>query len=316
MTTLQKGLADSIDDTEIKAELRTVAKKLITHRIILAEILKECVEEFGKYDIFFIKQNCLVGEIRMDGGSAKQDEYSTIVKSDIKDEPAGEEPVSFSLELDAVVPTTKKWIRVSINIEIQIDKEFSCSVAGKAVYSLARMISSQKEMVFNHLEYENVDKVYSIWICPDLQCKNLNTVTEYGFERQRAFGPVKEPVENYDKMKAIIITLNDEGMQNMVDIIRFLSTLLSTTERIEKRKRILEEEFHIPMTQEIEVEMSKLCDLVATAERVREKKSFEMTTLQCIINLMDTMDFSPKKAMDALKISKEDQEKYAKRLAD
>ena len=100
---------------------------------------------------------------------------------------------------------------------------------------------------------------------------------------------MKEPVKNYDKMKAIIITLNDEGMQNMVDIIRFLSTLLSTTESVEKRKRILEEEFHIPMTQEIEAEMSKLCDLGVAAERMREKKAFEKTTLQCIINLMDTI---------------------------
>ena len=60
---------------------------------------------------------------------------------------------------------------------------------------------------------------------------------------------VNEPLESYDKMKVIVISLNDEGMENRNDIIRLLSTLLSTTETIEKRKQILEGEFNIPMTK-------------------------------------------------------------------
>ena len=38
-------------------------------------------------------------------------------------------------------------------------------------------------------------------------------------------------------MKAIIVNLNDDGMDNRTDIIRLLSTLLSTTESVESVKK-------------------------------------------------------------------------------
>ena len=121
-----------------------------------------------------------------------------------------------------------------------------------------------------------------------------------------------EPVENYDKMKAIVISLNDDGMENRSDIIRLLSTLLSTTESVEKRKEILEGEFNIPMTREIEEEVSEMCNLGLAVE----KKGIDNTSVLHIKNLMETMKWSAQQAMDALKIPKAEQEKYAKRLSE
>ena len=51
MATVPTSLANSIDASDTRAKLDAVAKKLIKHRIILAEILKECVEEFKDFDI-------------------------------------------------------------------------------------------------------------------------------------------------------------------------------------------------------------------------------------------------------------------------
>ena len=121
-----------------------------------------------------------------------------------------------------------------------------------------------------------------------------------------------EPVENYDKMKAIVISLNDDGMENRSDIIRLLSTLLSTTESVEKRKEILEGEFNISMTREIEEEVSEMCNLGLAVE----KKGIDNTSVLHIKNLMETMKWSAQQAMDALKIPKAEQDKYAKRLSD
>jgi hypothetical protein len=49
MSFVQTNLANNIDASNARAKLDAVAKKLIRHRIILAEILKECVEEFEGY---------------------------------------------------------------------------------------------------------------------------------------------------------------------------------------------------------------------------------------------------------------------------
>lgn len=66
MATEQTSLANSIDASAEKAKLDEVAKKLVKHKIILAEILKECVEEFRDYEIPFIENQCIVGDVHMD----------------------------------------------------------------------------------------------------------------------------------------------------------------------------------------------------------------------------------------------------------
>lgn len=47
-----------------------------------------------------------------------------------------------------------------------------------------------------------------------------------------------------------------------------------------------------------------------------EKKGIESLLLQSIKNLMETMKLSSQQAMDALKIPKDEQDKYAKRLSE
>ena len=146
--------------------------------------------------------------------------------------------------------------------------------------------------------------------------ENRNSVVEYGFTQQKVIGRVNEPGKNYDKMKAIIIKLNDEGMDNRTDIIRLLSTLLSTTESVEKRKEILENDFHISMTEEIEEGLQDMCNYSAAVqnygERIGELRGAEKAILEAIKNLKETMKWSTKQAMDDMKLSSEAQEKYEK----
>jgi len=73
MAIVQTGLANSIDASSGRSRLDAVAKKLIRHKIILAEILKECVDEFRDYDVGFIEKHCIVGDIKMDEVSVDQD---------------------------------------------------------------------------------------------------------------------------------------------------------------------------------------------------------------------------------------------------
>ena len=67
-------------------------------------------------------------------------------------------------------------------------------------------------------------------------------------------------------MKAIIISLNNDGTDNGNDIIRLLSTLLSTTETATNRKRILEKEFNIPMTRELNEEVLEMSNFGMAVE--------------------------------------------------
>ena len=321
MSEISTELAMSMTAAEARARLDATAKKLIKHRIILAEIMRQCVEEFKGYERSYIMENCFVGEVHMDEVSVDQDvpdADSSIVGSDTEDNSESEGLIRYDLVFDAVVPDTKKIIRLVINIEIQADTNLSYAVVTRAIYYLSRLISRQKGTVFNHSDYGKIQKVYSIWICPDPKMKNRNSIVEYGFTQQKVFGRVDEPVENYDKMKAIIISLNDEGQENRNDLIRLLSTLLSTTESVESRKQILEDEFDIPMTKQIDEEVLDMCNLgmavqLRGVEMGRAEGRAE-STLLCIKNLMKNMKLTAQQAMDALKVPKEEQAHYTEML--
>jgi len=119
-------------------------------------------------------------------------------------------------------------------------------------------------------------------------------------------------------MKAIIISLNDGGIENRTDIIRLLSALLSVKQPVEKRKQILEKEFNIPMTREIEEEVVEMCNLGMAVETMGYESGMETgaenTKIDDIRSLMETLKLTAQQAMDALKIPKDDQQKYEKKL--
>ncbi|MBQ7486187.1 MAG: hypothetical protein IJT77_01685 [Clostridia bacterium] len=95
-------------------------------------------------------------------------------------------------------------------------------------------------------------------------------------------------------------------------LLTLLSTLLSIKESVEKRKDVLENEFHIPMTKEMEGDMQAMCNFSDAVEYYGEQKGYEKGVLASIKNLQQTMNLSLQQAMDALRVSKDDQVKYSK----
>ena len=102
--------------------------------------------------------------------------------------------------------------------------------------------------------------------------------------------------------------------ENYDGVIRMLDVLLSNeTSEAEKRK-ILQDDYDIQMTQTMEREVSVMCNL---SKGVREKGHAEgvaENTLLSIRNLMETLGLSVDAAMAALKIPEVDRPRYAKQL--
>ena len=245
-----------------------------------------------KCNIKYIEKNCFAGEVQVNEVSVDQDvpdADSAIVGSDTEDNSDSEGLVRYDLVFDAIIPKTSKVVRLVINIEIQVDTKMSYAIVTRGVYYAARLISRQKGTVFERSDYDKIQKVYTIWICPSPSGDNANSIVEYGLKPTKTIGQVNEPVENYDKMKIIIISLNDKGMEGDNSIIRLLSTLLSTTESVEKRKQILESEFNIPMTKEIEEEVLEMCNLGMAIELTGVEKGKELSLLESIKKMMKNL---------------------------
>ena len=188
----------------------------------------------------------LLNQVPVDQDVENVDSDSTIVSADTEDTSHNEGLVRFDVVFDACVPKTGELIGVIINLEIQANLKPDYPLVCRVVYYLARLVSRQKGTVFTNSDYGKIRKVYSIWICPNPGEKNRNSMAEYAFTQTKVFGNVNESRKNYDKMTGLIFILGKEESDDQPDIIRFLSTLLSATESVERRKEFWKMNFTFP----------------------------------------------------------------------
>lgn len=90
--------------------------------------------------------------------------------------------------------------------------------------------------------------------------------------------------------------------------------LLSSEVKEAEKKAILENEYHIEMSREMEEEVSQMCNLSEGVEQKGIQKGIQQALTESIKNLMDTMNLTAKEAMDALKIKEEDRFRYMELL--
>lgn len=192
----------------------------------------------------------------------------------------------------------------------------------RAIYYCSRMISAQYGTEFTKGEYGKIKKVYSIWVCMNPPKNRRNTITQYSIQEKHIIGDAVEQVRNYDLMSAVMICLGDEDDKNYGGLLKFLEVLLSEEKSPETKKEILETEFDVPMTQTLESEVRRMCNLsqgvmeramekgVAKGIGIGEERGENKATLNAIRNVMNSFKVSADAAMDALHIPEADRAKY------
>lgn len=138
-----------------------------------------------------------------------------------------------------------------------------------------------------------------------------NTINRYSVMEENLVGAIKEPVEHYDLLSIVMICLRDSDEENHSSgILKLLEVLLSSEREAADKKRILQEEFKIEMTKDLESEVSLMCNL----SKGVEEKGILKGVLSSIQNLMRTMGWSEDEAMKALDIPESDRKQYKEAL--
>ncbi|MBQ4521989.1 MAG: hypothetical protein IJA10_03445 [Lachnospiraceae bacterium] len=76
------------------------------------------------------------------------------------------------------------------------------------VYYLSRMISSQKNREFTGDDYQNIKKVYSIWICMNVdEVNKRDSITKFSLSTENLVGNYFPKKKNYDLMTGILICI-------------------------------------------------------------------------------------------------------------
>lgn len=171
----------------------------------------------------------------------------------------------------------------------------------------ARLISEQYGTAFTGSEYEKLQKVYSIWICPSPAKKRKNGIFKYHTVEETVFGASDVKPEHYDLMEVVILNLGDAEKPCDLEILELLNTLFSSTATPEAKKKKLSENFGIAMTTEFESEVQAMCNL----SQGLVNYTVDKTMVNNIIALMTNLKKTVQEAMALLNVPEEKRNQYA-----
>ena len=310
------AIAQGIHATDGKAAYDEACKKLLSQKIILAWIMKTCLEEYRDLDVKEIAEKYIEGKPSVGKEPVFPDEEAPLIQGiDTTDKSLREGTITYDILFHATAPTSGEQISLIVNIEAQNDFNPGYPLLKRAIYYCSRMISSQYGSEFTETHYEKIKKVYSIWICSNPPKKRENTITKYCVQEENLVGQVSERKDNYDLLTVVMICLGHTRDENYTGILKLLDVLLSSEREAGEKKKILQDDFGIAMTKILESEVSAMCNLSKGVEErgiaIGLERGIETTTLNAIRNLMETLKLTAEQAMEALKVPKEEKVKYA-----
>lgn len=262
-------LADQIEQSEYRAKYDLEVKKLLASKQVLSRILKYTTKEFTDYSFEEIIQ-CIEGEPEVSTAILKPGKRKpeAITGTNIEDKVKNEGEISFDIRFYAITRHGQR-IKILFNVEAQKSSYPGYTLEHRGVFYAARMISSQLEQEFVIPDYDDIKKVYSIWICMEPSKQLANTIVEYHMTKREIYGSIQRD-DVCDLLSVIMIRLNaDEDSSTQENkLIGMLDTLLSQSLSVEDRKNILTETYGLQMTQQLEGGMVQMCNL---SELISEK---------------------------------------------
>lgn len=254
----------NIEITELKAKCDEACKILLADKEIIARILKSTVEEFKNIKIEDIKNIYIEGNPSISQIPVNPDETNARINGENSESTIyGEGTFTFDILFKVIYPDGEDntFTKLIINLEAQNNYKPGYAIQTRGIYYGCRMISSQYSREFTNSHYENIKKVYSIWVCMEPNKEDINTITTYRIVKENNLGNSKDVPKTYDLLSVLVICLGGEGYDNYDGIVKMLDVLLSTTINAEDKKRVLNEEFGIPMENELGKEIDDMCNI-------------------------------------------------------
>ena len=277
-----------------------IAKRFLAHKILLAQILKELVEEFKDCPLRDIAEKYIEGEPAVNISEIPIDEGLTNAVRRTKDTPEKikgrrnednsptEGTIVFDILFHAVLPTTKEPITLIINIEPQRTLYTGYPLIRRALYYACRLISSQKEREFHGEDYGGIRKVYTIWLVMHTPKHAANSIQRYQITEKRLYGKKSEDKLHYDLLVAIMVNLGKVPSKQR--LLKFLRLIFLDARKAAEKKKILKDEYDVTLTKNMEGAWRKMSSLAAGIEErgieIGEKRGEKRGKKQGIDSMM------------------------------
>lgn len=255
---------NAIKATDKKAQYDDSAKRLLGQKIILAHILVKTVDEFKgmnpKEVVSFIEGDPYISVVPIEPGltnKSYEKEGQRIVGFNSENVEINEGLARFDIVF--YVRMSDGLSQIIINLELQKDEPSEYKILNRTVFYVCRLISSQKERDFKNTNYNDIKRVYSIWVCMNT---DENSMSHIHLAKDNVIGS-HHWKGKMDLLNIVMIGLSDELPKHdeKYELHRLLGTLLSEELTVEERLDIIENEYDIPIEENIRKDVSVMCNL-------------------------------------------------------
>ena len=257
-------VADAIETNDLNKAYDEYCKKILSNKQILARIMKECVAEYRDIPVEEIP-SYIENDPQLD--VSVEDEADKIQGRNVEDQSVHGAEIKYDILFDAKLPNSDENERIGlfINIEAQNSNNNGYPLTSRAVYYCSRLLAKQKNMQggFQNSEFQNLKKVYSIWIVTNPSKALEGVFNEYTISERCLKKEYHIPKTDYDKLSIVMIYLNKEYDINddKHDLTEMLYILFRADIPAKDKKYQLTENYGIMMTRAIEKEMKGVCNL-------------------------------------------------------
>ena len=252
----------------LKARYDKNVKELLADIQVLSRIVKHTVTEVESLSIQEImdcidRSSIRVGVVPVEPGLTNMGKVESIQTEDAV---PNEDYITYDIRF--VLAAAAMELEIIINVEAQRSMSHSrlgYHLENRIVFYLARLISSQKGINFAKSEYDNIKKVYSIWICMDAD-RTSDSISRISLKADTLFGkPCGFP--KLDKMCGMVIRIrnNNNAAESKNKLIAMLEDVLSS-EDSDVKKHKLEDKYDMKMTTELEGRINGMCNLSDVVE--------------------------------------------------
>ncbi|MGN0155354.1 MAG: hypothetical protein ACI4A3_12965, partial [Lachnospiraceae bacterium] len=170
-----------------------------------------------------------------------------------------------------------------INVEAQKDEPDGYDILNRAIFYVSRLISSQKERDFENTNYNDIRRVYSIWVCMNME---ENSLCHIHLIKEDLVGN-HDWKGNLDLVNIVMIGLAKEfpEQDEMYELHRLLGGLFSQVLTSEERLQLLDKEYNIPIEDSIRKDVGVMCNLSQGIKEAGIAEGMEKGKVEVIMNM-------------------------------
>ena len=257
-------IKNAVSATDQDAQYDDKAKRLLGNKIILAHILVKTVDEFRgmnpKDVVSYIEGEPFISVVPVEPGLTnieKEENGQRIVGMNTENAEINEGLVRFDIIF--YVRIKDGISQVIVNVEAQKDEPAGYHILNRAVFYVSRLVSAQKERDFVGINYNDIRRVFSIWICMNMDENSMDYVH---LAKDDLLGSYSWK-GGLDLLNIVLIGIANELTEHddKYGLHRLLSTLLSMELSVDEKLEIINTEYSIPVDDKLREDVSTMCNL-------------------------------------------------------